>query len=209
MDILSLTSSVISGGLGALGVFKLTFGAAKDRWMAEVNYRYDSEIEQLKATLQRQQKNAEAVLENVVYIGKAQYDLEVEAYKTLWPCVSVVRLRARMILMPDIFVLPQDENALNQRLRLEGIKQFHEAHNLLVEETERLAPFYPQHIKQAARLVTDANNELTMTFTDSTLAIRPAEHNKVIQSAMDEVANRVAATESVIRQRLSELRVVS
>ena len=165
-----------------------------------IAWRTKRSVEQLKANLERG-----------LYVSKAQYDLELESFKTLWRSLSDLRLKVRGFLAPDRIQLstPEGEDLSWKFRALEGaIKDFFAAHDCAVQIVLHQSPFYPEIIRKAAE----------KTFEIDLLIIRrlsKVDHTLMSESWLSElrtlsanIDKQVYEVETLIRSRLESLRII-
>lgn len=164
-----------------------------------LNRRTNERLETLKANLVQGHS-----------ITKAQYDLELEAFRDVWSALHRVGTAARSIGGPiQLKILtPEGEYEGWRRGALaEATSDFRDAHNNAVRAINQHAPFYPVEIRQKALatfstdihllncLGTIDETHMTPTWFQPIL-----EHTALLNSQVDLV-------EKLIRARLEMLRV--
>jgi hypothetical protein len=148
--LLSAAEVVVGGAVGG----SLTV-AGLSRWLGDVwlarivekeRAKYGRELEELKAGFARELERYRTQLDRSVFVTRAHFETELNAYKQVFEGLAEVRL-AISGTRPMMGVSHADETretkikALAERLSL-----LVEAHNKTVRIFENLSPFYPRAI---------------------------------------------------------------
>lgn len=170
--------------------------ASITHWLGK---RRDKEIELLKDSLAQG-----------AYVGRAQFDLEVNAYKELWAAVSDLRLRARAFQLGNGASIDNNGEA-DTRWHREAfprlITEFTSAHNTSLLTCDKFAPFYPEEIFRATLQIAVSDVAL-FNFLGQT-RISPFSE-QWYRDLSDKAAIVLTVTEQIefaIRKRLASLRV--
>ena len=196
---INIASSTLLSSLCSLGIVKWTANATRDRWMAGVKAEYDEKLEKLKNDLDRGS-----------YVSKAQWDLELNAYKDLWEAVGKLRNDCRSLIISRVILASRfDQEPEYLRMTFSAaIEAFHNAHNATILATDRHAPFYPQSIRNAIQEVTAEDMNLIKFYTSDGGWFTDAWF-EILTSHVNRVSDLVAEAEAAIRARLNSVRVQS
>jgi hypothetical protein len=207
MNIESFIGSVLGGVIGSSAIFLFVANLFKDRWIERVRATYTTELEKMKGTIESEQKTLQSQLDQGVYVTKAQYDLELSAYKDLWIAMSELRNRARSILGIDFYDIPGTENNWRLEATARAIRSYTGAHNEAVSVSERMAPFYEKKIQQASRSTTSASGLLVQELASWATSQAIGEWEKVT-ARIRSIADDVESIDDLIRQRLINIRLL-
>lgn len=201
MDAMGVVASALGGALSSalvsFGLFRWLADTTKERWLAAVRAEYDVRLETVKDQLGR-----------LAHVSKAQWDLELSAYKDVWGAVGQLRNDCRSLVAVRNLPIP---NPATQEMYLKesfahAMKAFHQAHNLAIISVDRHAPFYPESVKRLLRAVTAADMDVISFYA--------ANHDwfsddwfQSLTRHIDLVTLRISQAEDAIRQRLSSIRV--
>ncbi len=159
--VIEFVGALASGGIGgALTVTGLS------RWLGDVwlgriltreKAKYDQQLEQLRAayaeklegykdTLDRSKNLLRAQIERSVFVTRAHFETEFEAYKKIFEDLAEVRL-LMSAMHPMLRVAREDETREDRFKELNAsLAKLAEAHDKAARTTENLAPFYPQDV---------------------------------------------------------------
>jgi hypothetical protein len=158
--------ALAAGGIAGAAV---VFGLARwlgDVWLGRLLVRekakYDTELEQLRSryaeklesykdALERSKELLKAQIDRSVFVTRAHFETEFEAYKKIFQ--DLVEVRLLMGLMhPTIRIAPIDETKEGRAKDLvANLQKLAEAHDKTVRTVENFAPFYPEEIFENLR----------------------------------------------------------
>jgi hypothetical protein len=194
------------GGVGTIYGLSKWLGSM---WLEKQKARYSKELEEFKDGLQKEQKRLQAGIDHSVLVTRAHFETEFAAMKSLFQCLSDIRLRISGVRPTGFSIEPAGEDELSKRKRLfERLGELQVAYNELVKQQEALSPFYPQELFEAADECAKATrmeiHQVQMTPVDP----------KEIQWYKDGIDNCERFTKAynrasqVIRERISRLTVL-
>src|SRR5579864_567750 len=141
-----LLAGAISGPLAVTGLSRWLGDVWLGRLIEKEKARYNREIESLKAGFAQDLEHYRAQLDRSVFVTRAHFEVELNAYKQLFDGLGQVRL-AMASVRPFFEQSPQGESDADKRKRLsERVDKLATAHDKTVEVTENLCPFYPADI---------------------------------------------------------------
>lgn len=195
-----------------LGAFAIASGLLT--WLIRklVSQSLARDLEAFKAGLTRATaidlESYRAQLDRSIFVTRAQFETEFEAYKRLFEGVGEVRLAIAGTRPVMNVTRPSDTREdrlrdLNERLNL-----LIEAHNKAVKTVEHLSPFYPQDIYvKLEQCLTAARGEIAdiQTGGDETLSFGWHQQG---QKRRDEFFAAYNALSEAIRQRISALAII-
>jgi hypothetical protein len=138
---------------GAVGGTLTVAGLSRwlgDVWLARIvekeKAKYGRELEELKAEFARELERYRTQLDRSVFVTRAHFETELDAYKQVFEGLAEVRL-AISGTRPMMGVAHGDETrAAKIKSLAERLSVLVEAHNKTVRVFENLSPFYPQDI---------------------------------------------------------------
>ena len=109
-------------------------------------------VERNRSLLQRQlddtNKRLQSELDRNLHVGKIQFDLELNNYKTIWSCLVDLRSATLEIRPVMDFRDPNESNEDRQTRRLD---RAHKALLAVKEQVEKNQPFYAPDVYEKAR----------------------------------------------------------
>lgn len=190
--------------VGFLGGVSAYFALPKilgDWWLEKVKTAHAKQLESLKASI-----------EQSTFVTRAHFETEFAAMKDMFKYLSEVRFAINE-LRPALRVEPLEQPDDAKRSRLgDRLGKLTQAHDVLLNQTESLSPFYPPDLHQALRkCIKASHNEVTDVMTsdspghDQTFSAGWYKQGRInreeFQAAYDEVAK-------IIRDRLATLAVL-
>jgi len=196
MDIPSLVGGVIGGAISATGIITFFAKSIKERWLESVKASYAVELESIKSRLD--QGN---------YVTKAQYDLELGAYKDLWITLSDLRTHSRALFGIDFFY-PKDSNPTGRdEAKKRSMAALKDAHNAAVQTSDHMAPFYAKEVQTKARAITFHSNSMVQHAREWAADESLLEW-KIVKAEVETLSNLIEELDAMIRDRLTSLRVI-
>lgn len=194
----TVVSSVFLSIIGSGVVLRFAGAAMKDRWLKGGEAKYDRELEALKVQLERGS-----------YVTKAQYDLELSSYRELWSSMALLRIHARALLIPrKVHIIDLDGTKKHAQIGQKLLHDFFESHNAAVRGIEAAAPFYQIEIKQIARLTSESCMDVINYLGDFSQPREDDDWYAGLEVYCGRISKDVGELESLIRERLSNLRVM-
>jgi hypothetical protein len=207
MDISSVIGGIIGGVISASGVAAFVANAAKERWMARVKAAYAVELESIKAELERTKLEFQAKLDQGTYVTKAQYDLELGAYKDLWIALADLRTVARSVYGIDYFYSKVANPAGRALAKERAMQALKDAHNKAVQIVDHMAPFYAKEVQNKARGIA-SKSSATVQHAREWAEDESVERWKIVESEINDLSDLVEQLDGMIRERLTSLRVI-
>jgi hypothetical protein len=205
MNIGSFIGSILGGVIGSSAIVLFVANLFKERWIERVKATYTTELEKMKGAIESEHKTLQSRLDQGLYVTKAQYDLELSAYKDLWIAMSELRNRARSILGIDFYDIPGTENNWRQEATARAIRAYTAAHNEAVSVSEKMAPFYEKQIQNASRSTTSASGLLVQELASWATSQAIGDWEK-LTARIRLIADDVERIDDLIRQRLINIR---
>lgn len=153
----ALASGGIGGALMVTGLSRWLGDVWLGRILAREKAKYDIELEQLRAgyaekqegykdALDRSKNMLQAQIERSIFVTRAHFETEFEAYKKIFEDLAEVRL-LMSAMHPMLRVVREDETREDRFKELSAnCLKLADAHNKAARTTENLAPFYPQEV---------------------------------------------------------------
>lgn len=142
----SFVTSVLGGGVTAVVVWKWFGDVMLAKLVERERAKYAREIEELKAGYAQQLETHRAQLERSVFVTRAHFEVELDAYKRLFEGLGDVNL-AISSTRPVVEVSPRDEPEGDKIRRLNDcLNDLIDAFNKTLVIVERLIPFYPAEV---------------------------------------------------------------
>ncbi len=212
IDVIQFLGALATGGLGgAVAVTGLS------RWLGDVwlgrilareKAKFDRELQGYKDALERSKNLLQARIDSSVFVTRAHFETEFDAYKRVFEVLAEVRL-----LMPTIhpaITVSSPEQTREDKLRDLGEKlgRLENAHNAAVRIIENLSPFYPQDIfAKVTRCLQLARAEMLQTRTAGSTVLGP-EWNAVGEKRLEDFMKSYNETSQAIRDRISTLAIL-
>ncbi len=153
----ALASGGVGGALMVTGLSRWLGDVWLGRLLAKEKAKYDQQLEQLRAgyaeklegykdALDRSKNLLQAQIERSVFVTRAHFETEFEAYKKIFEDLAEVRL-LMAAMHPTLRIAREDESREDRLKELSAnLLKLADAHDKAARTTENLAPFYPQEV---------------------------------------------------------------
>ncbi len=169
---------------------------------------YERKLEELKSTLQIEQKKLQVQLDRTVFVTKAQFDTEFAAVKDIYRYATEVWLVFQSI-RPMFERRPADQTR-EQRVEIveAQLKSLIDAFNELSKEMEILRPFYAEDLYAALVECRSAVAREILQVQSSRDTLGDMEWYVQGDANRTAFSTAHARTATLIRQRLDRLSVI-
>lgn len=203
-----LIAGALGGSIAIAGLWRWLGDVMLGKIIEGEKARYTKELEGLKAKFAHELETYRARLDRAVFVTRAQFEVELDAYKRVFEGLGEVRL-AIGGTRPMIGVSAADETREEKLKRLaERLDVLIEAHDRTLKIIEHLSPFYPRDIcNKLNECLTAARGEILdiQTGGDETFTLGWYEEGQRRLDAFYPAYN--AATEA-IRDRISVMAII-
>jgi len=173
-----------------------------DQELEHLRAGYAERLELYKDALDRSKDLLQAQIDRSVFVTRAHFETELDAYKKVF---DLAHVRLQMSVMHPMLTVRRENETREERLQelAANLATLSDAHNKAARIVENLAPFYPQDVLekinrclQLARIEivnVQTGGERTFTFDWSRQGEeRVKEFMDAYQAASDSVRQRIA-----------------
>lgn len=204
----SVIGGLLGGSVAAVALWKWLGDLMLGKIIERERAKYAKEIEALKAKYSQDIESYRARLDRSVFVTRAHFETEFEAYKNLFEGLAEVKF-AILGTRPSMRLERQDETEEDKRKELaESLNLLVRAHNKTVNVVEHLNPFYPNDIYlKLNECLTAARGEILdiKTAGDTTFSLGWYQEGQKRCDAFLAAFNSVA---DAIRLRISTLSII-
>jgi hypothetical protein len=212
MDVIQFLAALATGGLGGAAAVTGLSRWLGDVWLGRILARekakFDIQLQGYKDTLERSKNLLQARIDSSVFVTRAHFETEFDAYKRVFEALAEVRL-----LMPTIhpaITASSPDETREDRLRdlAEKLGRLEDAHNAAVRIIENLSPFYPEDIfTKLTVCLRLARAEMLQTRTAGSTLFSPEWH-AIGESRLEDFMKSYNESSQAIRARISTLAIL-
>jgi hypothetical protein len=215
--------ALASGGIG--GTLMVT---GLSRWLGEVwlgrilakeKAKHDQQLDQLRAgyaeklegykdALDRSKHLLQAQIDRSVFVTRAHFETEFEAYKKIFEDLAEVRL-LMTAMHPMLRVARKDESREDRFKELTAnLLRLADAHDKAARTTENVGPFYPQEVlEKVNRCLQLVRIEILNVQTEGERTFS-AEWSRQGEDRVNEFLLAYKETSDAVRQRIATLAIL-
>ncbi len=215
----ALASGGVGGALMVTGLSRWLGDVWLGRLLAKEKAKYDQQLEQLRAVyaeklegykdaLDRSKNLLQAQIERSVFVTRAHFETEFEAYKKIFEDLAEVRL-LMAAMHPTLRIAREDESREDRLKELSAnLLKLADAHDKAARTTENLAPFYPQEVlEKVNRCLQLIRIEILNVQTGGERTFL-AEWSRQGEDRVKEFLLAYQETSDVVRQRIATLAIL-
>jgi hypothetical protein len=178
------------------------------RELEQLKAKYAQELEAYRDALQRSKTVLQAEIDRSVFVTRAHFETEFEAYKQVFGALAEVRLTMAAV-RPMMSMHPANESDEDRRKALgKRVGDLMDAYNRAITVVENQAPFYPKELYSALQqCLKAASLEIldVQTSGSDTFSIRWYERG---DKRMGEFMAAYTSVSDLMRLRISTLQVL-
>ena len=141
-----IVGGAAGGTVAVLGLSRWLGDVWLGRLLEKERAKFAREIEQLKAGFAQELERYRAQLDRSIFVTRAHFETEFEAYKTVFAKLAEMRLLFGE-LRPAVNIVPANDTAQAKLERLtNAVRKAQDGYNELITASENLSPFYPPEI---------------------------------------------------------------
>ena len=217
--IVGLFGGVAGSLLEVFGLFRWLGDLWLGRILEQEKAKYTKELEQLRANfaqalegykdeLARSKTLLQAEIDRAVFVTRADFETEFEAYKQVFAALAEVRLTMAG-MRPMLSVSNPDETEEDRRNNLaKRLRALMDAYDKVVTLVENLGPFYPQELYSVLLDCLGAAHLEILLIRTSGLTMFTPQWYEQGQKQMDKFTDAYSRVSNIIRERIASLTIV-